>query len=200
MPDAAFKRFKLLPADGSAGSAKPEMADRLAPATPGPLPTLRATTSGGHREMAGSGFAITVPETWVVQLVEPEPDIHGAAPGDVWEALRAHQPGRRSACSVYVGIVPLDAGPIGESASFDTDEDATEPYWSGGSRPTLVVPPVRYRQRSGSSSEMVSAWPRPRTDDARLSHDVVYVVTCAADGDRAPRGIVDSFEILTHER
>ena len=81
------------------------MADRLAPVTPGLLPTLSATTSGGHLEMAGSGLAITVPETWVVQLVEPEPDIRRAEPGDVWEALRAHQPGRRSAYRAPRGIV-----------------------------------------------------------------------------------------------
>ncbi len=148
----------------------------------------------------GSGFAITLPEKWIVKLVEPDPDIYTAAPGATWEALRAHEPGRSRACSVYVGIVPLDAGPVGESAAVDTDVDATDPYWSAGGRPTLVVPPVRYRQRSGSGSEMVSGWPRPRADDARLSHDVVYVVTCAADGDRDSREIADSFEILASER
>lgn len=200
MPDGAFKRFELLPAESPDRSTKAGTTDQFARATPRPLPAMSANTSGGRIEMAGSGFAITVPEKWIVKLVEPEPDIRTAEPGDAWEALRAHQPGRRSACSVYVGIVPLDAGPIGESASVDTDEDATAPYWSGGERPTLVVPPVRYRQRSGDSSEMVAGWPHPRTEDARLSHDVVYAVTCGADGERPPQKIVESFEILARER
>jgi len=200
MPDAAFERFKVLPAEGSDGSAKPEKVDRLVPATPGPLPSLGSTVPGGRIEMVGSGFAITVPRKWVVKLVEPDLDIYTAAPGAAWEALRAHEPGRSRACSVYVGIVPLEARPIGESAPVDTDVDATEPYWSVGGRPTLVVPPVRFRQRSGSSSEGVGGRSRLRADDARLPHDVVYAVTCGADGERDLQGIVHSLEVVAGER
>jgi hypothetical protein len=200
MPDDVFKRFKVLPAVGAAASAQPDKTGRVVPATPGPLPSLGAAVSGGRIEMAGSGFAITLPAKWVVKLAEPDLDIYAAAPGATWEALRAHEPGRRRACSVYVGVAPLDAGPIGESAAADTDEDATAPYWSIGGRATLVVPPVRYRQRSDSSSEMTGGWPRLRADDDRLAHDVVYAVTCGADGERDPQEIVDSFEVLAIER
>lgn len=84
MPDDAFKRFKVLPADASEGSTKPERPENLAPSTPGPLPALGATVSGGRIEMSGSGFAITVPEKWVVKLVEPDPDVYTAAPGASW--------------------------------------------------------------------------------------------------------------------
>jgi hypothetical protein len=201
MPDDVFKRFKVLPAEGAAGSAQPDKTDRVVPATPGPLPSLGAAVSGGRIEMAGSGFTITLPKKWVVKLVGPDPDIYTAAPGAIWEALRAHEPGRRRACSVYVGIAPLDAGPIGESAAVDTDEDATEPYWSIGGRPTLVVPPAHFRQRSDSGSEMAGGWSRPRADDTRLPHDVVYAVACGADGDeRDLQEIVHTFEVVKSKR
>ncbi len=199
MPDAAFRKFRLLPADASDASVGPDQAGRTAPASPGPLPALGATVAGGRIERTGSGFAVTLPRTWIVEVADPDRDVSMAEPGDAWEALRAHAPGRRRACSVYVGIVPLDAGPVGVSAAVDTDGAALVPYWSAEGRPTLVVPPVRFRQRSGSGSETVEGRSRLRADDAGLLHDVVYVIACSADGERDTRKITDSMELLARE-
>lgn len=92
-------------------------------------------------------------------------------------------------------MAPLEAGPVGEFPSVDTDSDATESYWSGSGKPTLVVPPARFKQISRSSSEQVRGESRPRADDPRLPSDVVYAVACGADGERTPE-TADSFKIL----
>ena len=200
MPDAAFRTFRLLPAESRDGSGGKAPMKRAAPASRAPLPALGATVDGGRVERTRSGFALTVPREWTVKVADPDPGVYAAKPGDAWEALRAFAPDRRRACSVHVGVVPLEAGSVGESITVESDEDAVRPYWSVGGKPTLLVPPARFRQRSDSATEGVLGWPRLRADDAGLPNDVVYAVVCGSDGERDPWGITGSLEILGRER
>jgi hypothetical protein len=119
---------------------------------------LDGGVASGRIERAGLGFAITVPRKWAVRVAEPGTSIYTAAPGDAWEAVRAHS--RDAALLGLRGIVPPEAGPLGESPSIDTDEDATELYWSGRERPTLVVPPARFHEHASSNSRDAAGIPR----------------------------------------
>ena len=96
-------------------------------------------------------------------------------------------------------MVPLADGSVSENLGVDSDESATAPYWSGAGRPTLIVPAVRFRQRSGSSVHEVASQPRMGIDGLGTPDGVVHVIACGADGERVPRGIMDSYEALASD-
>lgn len=173
----------------AAGSEKD--CDPSVKATPEPLPPLGRVTQGGRIEMPGSGFAITVPEDWTVELAEPDTDVFAAAPGTAWEALRATAPDRSMACSVAIGISPVslrDAGGTGSAGD-------TVPRWHPTKRGVLMVPSPLVEEGETTHSSMA---PRERLhrEDPALDHDVMYSVHCVGDTAAVFEQVADSLEFL----
>jgi hypothetical protein len=148
--------------------------------------------------MAGSGFAITFPDDWSVEVADPDPDVLSAEPGTAWEALRATAHDRSMACSVAVGTAELLPGQW-----FGTGQDGvTKPYWDPKEPWRLWVPtPAIPRTTSFHQTD----WSRHPQEDPDLEHDVLYSLMCAADNASVEKPsrifelIMPSFEFLPAE-
>lgn len=160
-------------------------------ATPG---SFSALAEAGRIEMAGSGFAVTVPDDWVVEVADPDPDVLDAEPGAAWWALKASAPHALMACSVAVGVTDLPPNRWG----VVIPSSGTEPHW-GPSRPwQFRVPTPDVPQ----AELLQSQWLLPPGGDENLRHDVFYSLDCAANRVRVPlfgeifRQIRGSFRFL----
>ena len=149
--------------------------------------------------MAGSGFAMTFPDDWTVEVVDPDPDVFAAAPGTAWEALRAHDPGRVRACSVSVGVAPVSLRERSGGASGDL---TVEPHWDEQDTGTLWVPEPRVGAGAGGALSVMAPRARLHEGEADLEHDVLYVVSCSAGGEdpeayeSALDGLLETFQLL----
>ena len=164
------------------------------------LPPLGVTVEGGRIEMAGSGFEMTFPDDWTIEVADPDPDVFGAAPGETWEALRAHDPAHLLACSVSVGVatVSLESGSGGASGGT-----TIEPSWDESETGLLWAPEPRIESGTGAVYSTMSPRERLHKSDPGLEHDALYVVSCssASDGEseapeRALEGLIETFEFL----
>jgi hypothetical protein len=176
------------------GGTGEEAAVTMAPEEAADQPTMLETIVDGARvEMPGSGFAITFPGDWVVEMADPDPDVFTAAPGDAWEALQAYGPERREACSVVVAIAPFGQ----ESSGVGTGGGSSAPLWSTEEEGLiLLVRSPRIETVSGGAMGTIAPHERPRSSDPRLDHDVQYVVVCETDRDRFLHAITQSVEFL----
>jgi hypothetical protein len=156
-------------------------------------PTLESIVDGARVEMAGSGFAMTFPDDWIVETMNPDLDVFAAGPGDAWEALRAYGPERREACSLSVAIAPEGQEPSG----VGTGEEADAPHWSTeDGQLILLVSPPRLETEWGAGMESIAGHGRPHSSDPRLDYDVEYIVACVTDPPRFLDAITESVEIL----
>ena len=162
-----------------------------------PVGSLGAVVEAGRIEMAGSGFAITIPDDWTVEVAEPDPDVLAASPGTAWWALRASAPYRFMACSLAVGVTDLPPDRWGTVVRGAW----TTPHW-GPSRPwQLRVPTPDVPESRPHHAE----WVRPQHQEADLEHDVLYSLDCAANEARVPgvggifQQLMSSFEFLPAE-
>ena len=160
-----------------------------------PVDSLGAVVEPGRIEMTGSGFAITIPDGWTVEVAEPDPDVLAASPGTAWWALKASAPHRFMACSLAVGVTDLPS----DRWSTVGQEGGTTPYWDPSKPWKLRVPTPDIPQ---STSDHTS-WIRPQSDqEADLEHDVLYALECAANEVRVGGSgrfwgpLVSSFEFL----
>ncbi len=165
-----------------------------------PLAPLGAVRGGGRIEMPASGFEMTFPDDWIVEVADPDPDVSVAAPGDAWEALRAHDPERLQACSVSVGVATVS---LSEGAGGASGEVTMQPRWDERDESMLWAPGPRVQAGSGGLYSVMAPRERLHDGDAGLAHDVLYVVSCSAAGDdqyetaeSALEGLIDSFEFL----
>jgi hypothetical protein len=170
------------------------------PIPSGPLAPLGPTTSGGRTEMPGSGFAVSFPAEWSLEVAEPDLDLTLAVPGDAWEALRAYGPERRQTCSAYVVVVT----PGSPDLVLMETSGLEEPRWADFvTRPVLQIPDSRDRvEADDPSGPWVGAggdFERDAADDPALDHDVVYALRCAADVDTSYDSIYESFTLLPVE-
>lgn len=159
--------------------------------TPEPLPPLGRVTQGGRIEMPASGFAITVPDDWTVELADPDTDVFTAAPGSAWEALRATAPDRSAACSVAVGVATVSL----RKASGTGSGGVTAPAWHPSRRGMLMVP-TPIVEESGTVHAISAPRERLHRDDPGLDHDALYSVHCVGDEDGRFERIADSLEFL----
>jgi hypothetical protein len=163
-----------------------------------PVGSLGAVVEAGRIEMAGSGFAITIPDGWTVEIADPDPDVFSAEPGTAWWALRASAPYRSMACSLAVGVTDNSSN----RWLTVVPGAGTTPHW-GPSRPwQLQVPTPDVPQGISHHTE----WVRPQPDqEADLEHDVMYSLDCAANEVRVGGSarfwdpLVSSFEFLPAE-
>ena len=163
-----------------------------------PVGSLGAVVEAGRIEMVGSGFAITIPDGWTVEIADPEPDVFSAEPGIAWEALRASAPYNSMACSLAVGVTDP---PPNRWLTVVPDEGTTA-YWDPSKPWKLRVPTPDVPQ----SQRLHTTWDRPQPDqEADLEHDVQYSLLCAANEARVGGSgrffgpLVDSFEFLPAE-
>jgi hypothetical protein len=169
---------------------------------PSPMPTLEplgGSADSGRVKMPASGFAITIPEGWSVEVAAPERDIGTAEPGAAWEALRAFGPKRRKTCSVYIAVAPEGQRSLAGFSSISTRAGATEVRWAGTRRqPTLEVPDPddRIESDSGASHSSLGGQDRYAKDDPRVDHDVAYAVVCGGDRGRRFDAITESLRLL----
>jgi hypothetical protein len=150
-----------------------------APSLP-PLPLLGKTLGGGRIEVTGSGFAMTFPDDWIVEVVDPDPDVFSAAPGTAWEALRAHDPGLQRACSVSVGVATRS---LKNRSGVASGSATTVPSWDEDEQTLLWVPDPRLESTTAGVSTTMAPRERLHKRDPRLEHDVMYAVSCSAAGD-----------------
>ena len=156
--------------------------------------SLGAFAEAGRIEMTGSGFVVTIPDGWVVEVADPDPDVLDAEPGAAWWALKASAPHGLMACSVAVGVtdLPPNRGGVVIPGS------GTEPHW-GPSRPWQFRVPTPDVQQG---ELLQSQWLLPPGGDENLRHDVFYSLDCAANRVRVPllgelfRQISGSFRLL----
>jgi hypothetical protein len=179
----------LLPLVFVASGCTPEEAD--------PVSSLGAIVEAGRIEMAGSGFAIIIPDDWTVEVADPEPDVFSVEPGTAWWALKASAPYGLMACSLAVGVTDLPPNRWGTVVPGA----GTTPHW-GPSRPwQLRVPAPDVPE----SSSLHDSWSRPQHHEDYLEHDVLYSLDCAANEARVPGGggifgqLRSSFEFLPAE-
>jgi hypothetical protein len=163
-----------------------------------PVGSLGAVVEAGRIEMAGSGFAITLPDDWTVEVAEPDPDVLAAEPGTAWWALHASAPNGVMACSLAVGVTDLPPDRFGGLA---LRTDGATPHWDPSKPWVLRVPtPDVPQSRTHNAS-----WVRPQIQEADLEHDVLYSLDCAANDARVPgwggifTQLMDSFEYLPAE-
>jgi hypothetical protein len=171
----------------------------LRPAEPGsfePPAPLGPQRDGGHIELARTGFAVTLPADWSVEVLSPERDPAGAQPGEAWEALRGFDPSRRQTCSVSVAVSPSATSRDGYDVGSMSGDDRA-PRWSGPpDRPMLMLP---------DSSDRVE--PRGRPHASRMStqvrqagsengHDILYAIECGSSAGSSLSGIAESLTLL----
>ena len=125
-----------------------------------PVDPLGAVVEPGRIEMMGSGFAITIPDEWTVEVAEPDPDILAASPGTAWWALKASAPHRFMACSVVVGVTDLSS----DRWSIVGQDGGTVPYWDPSKPWKLRVPTPDIPQ---STSFHTSSIPPPARPGSR---------------------------------
>lgn len=163
-------------------------------ATPEPL---RSVVDAGPIEMAGSGFAVTIPDGWTAEIADPDPDVFGAEPGEAWWALKASAPYGFMVCTIAVGVTDIPGKRLGTVVRGT----GTTPYW-GPSRPWQLRVP---RPDVPNSDFAHDDWVRPRGQLEYLEHDVIYSLDCAANRTRVPGytgffdQIRDSFRFLPVE-
>jgi hypothetical protein len=182
------------------GPIDPAAGDPGAAPSPPPLPALGETIEGGRIEMTGSGFAMTFPDDWTVEVANPDPDVFSAAAGDAWEALRAHDPERLQACSVSVGVATRS---LKNRSGVASDSATITPRWDEDDKTLLWVP----EPRIGSDGDAIGTTMAPRVRrhkrDPRLEHDVMYAVSCSASdagdsdvSEQGLQGLTETFEFL----
>jgi hypothetical protein len=152
--------------------------------------------------MTRSGFAMTFPDDWNVEVLDPDPVVFAAAPGTAWEALRAHDPARVRACSVSVGVATVSLRERSGGASSDM---TVEPHWDEQENGTLWAPEPRFDAGTGGTYSVMAPRERLHEGDADLDHDVLYVVSCSAGGEDPEAdeavldGLLDTFQFLPSE-
>jgi hypothetical protein len=172
------------------------VASGCSPEETAPSSSLGAVGEVGRIEMAGSGFAITIPDGWTVEVADPEPDVFSAKPGTAWEALRASAPYNSMACSLAVGVTD----PPPNRVPTAVPDEGTTAYWHTPRKLRVPTPDIP------SSQRLHTTWDRPQPDqEADLEHDVLYSLLCAANevrvggSDRFWDPLVSSFEFLPVE-
>jgi hypothetical protein len=153
--------------------------------------------------MPGSGFALTFPGDWMVELAEPDTDVFDVRPGTAWEALRATAQDGHMACSVAVGVAEVPFFDPPDRAGSGTGQGGVEkPFWDPDEPHLLWVPePVVPDGRE----YMQTTWDRLRDQDEDLAGDAAYSLLCmTSDADDAEPGgifvqLMDSFEFLPAE-
>jgi hypothetical protein len=164
--------------------------------SPAPLPPLGPDGPGGRVEVAASGFAITVPADWTVQVAASAPDLASAPDMIAWEALRATSPGQHQGCSVTVALPEaglLDSGndTIGSSEAWAVPElSAVDGV------PELRIPGPRVAAGSGIRVATLTSWQRRASEDPGTPRDVLYAMVCAADAQLDQEPLLESFEML----
>ena len=139
-------------------------------ATPEPI---RSLVDAGPIEMAGSGFAVSLPDGWTAEIADPDPDVFEAEPGEAWWALEASAPYGFMVCTIAVGVTDIP----GNRGGTVVRGTGTTPYW-GPSRPWQLRVP---RPDVPNSVFMNDMWVRPQGRDERFQHDVIYSLDCAAN-------------------
>lgn len=163
-----------------------------------PREALGPSVDPGRIEMSGSAFAITIPASWSVQIVEPDPDLLAAAPGSAWEALRAEAPRGSATCSVYVAKPPAGSTIDPERFPVESSPELMTPAWCQGPEgPRLCLPTSvqAVAEAVGSGTAPV----RLPGSDPELPDGAQYAVDCwwPPGGRRAEAdGIQASFELL----
>ncbi len=115
---------------GRSGAAEPSPS--APPGQAAPREPLGPLAEAGRIEMAGSGFAITVPDGWTVEVASPDPDVTAAPRASAWEAMRTSPPDGSVTCSVYVGVPPAGRRLDPERFPTDTSATITWPRWEEG--------------------------------------------------------------------
>ncbi len=153
--------------------------------------------------MPASGFAITFPEDWTVELAEPDSDVFGMQPGTAWEALRATALDGHMACSLAVGVAAVPFfQPPDRAGSATGQGDVGSPFWDPDEPHLLWVPePVV----PDTHSSMQITWDRLQEQGGGLAGDAAYSLLCMTSdaNDAEPGGtfmqLMDTFEFLPAE-
>ena len=167
---------------------------------PTPLPFIGTAVEPGRVEVAGTGFALTVPDDWAVEVAVPDLEISGAAPGFAWLALRANRPDHLQACNVSVGIATISLRPGSGAVMGDT---TMAPHWDEQDRTMLRIPEPVLATGTGGLFAAMAPRERLHDDHPDLRHDVLYVLACSDSSDEEAEDppelfdeLVQSFEIL----
>ena len=171
----------------------------LRPSEPEPFeppPPLGPAREGGYIELPSSGFALTLPADWSVEVGTPERDPVGAAPGEAWEALRAFDPSRQQTCSVSVAVSPSTTSREGyDVGSMSGDERA--PRWSGtAERPMLMLPDSSDRVEALGGPHASQMTTQVRYARSGGGHDILYAIECGGGAGSPRGGIADSLTLL----
>jgi hypothetical protein len=153
---------------------------------------------GGRVELVGSGFAVTLPGDWTVEVVDPDRDLTAQPAGSAWDALRARSPDGSRACAVSVGVAPEGVRPLEEGTGVGA-VPAAEPRWTmHEGTPTLEMPDPMMLVRSASNrrSSTITSATRSAAADPALGHDVLYGMACAADAEWDTDAITSSLTVL----
>jgi hypothetical protein len=137
--------------------------------------------------MAGSGFAITIPDDWTVQIAAPDRDITTAAPGDAWEALHAQSADGMTACSVAVGVATTS---LAGRSGVGFDGAMIAPAWDEDEPTLLRVPEPRLASTIDYGYVAVTSQERFHADDPHIDHDITYAISCLAGRDLGSEGTV----------
>jgi hypothetical protein len=133
----------------------------------------------GRIEMMGSGFAVTVPAGWTVEVADPDPVMTSAAPGTAWEALRAQAEDGDTVCSVYVAVA-VEGQPVDDQKVLvESSAAISKPDWREGSQGMqLVLPtPVLASGALPGWGSGTTRW-RPAGSHPRLPDGAIYALDC----------------------
>lgn len=169
----------------------------LAGSTPGPLVPLGPVVDAGRVAVAGAGFAITVPDDWIVEVASPMPDMETTPVGAAWEVLRTYAPGRSDSCSVHVSLPPEGALSESEGVRIGSGEAFPEPrlrMWPG--EPTLLVPAPRIESALPQRFGSLTTRQRVAASDPGTPRDVLYGLVCLGNQERDFDTILDTFQLL----
>jgi hypothetical protein len=179
--------------------AEPELTPSPPPMMPARRP-LGPQVDPGRIELAGSAFAITIPASWSVEVVDPDPDLRAAAPGSTWEALRAEALGGSATCSVYVARPPAGSPIDPERFPVDRSPELLTPAWCQGPEgPRLCLPRPALAQPDTEAKGSGTAPVRLPDSDPALPDGAQYVVECwwEPGGRRGEADAIEaSFEML----
>ena len=158
-----------------------------------PLTQLGDIVEAGRVDVPGSGFSITVPDGWIVE-VAPGPGIVSAPPGAAWEALRAYAPDGTQTCSIYVALPPKGAIPEGGDAGVGSGTSVGEPHLRlGFGAPTFMVPEPRTESGPTLHFSAMGTHTRLAASDPGTPRDVLYALVCGADRERDFDAILGTF-------
>jgi len=166
---------------------------------PGPREPLGPQVETGRVELPGSGFAITIPPDWTVEVADPDRDVTQEAPGAAWEALRAQAEEGDAVCSVYVGVA-MEGQPIGdETFPVDTSVAISKPEWREGPQGMQLMLPTP-ALASGALPGLGSGttrW-RPAGSHPRLPDGAIYALDCwsGREDGQVPGLILGSLALL----